>query len=124
MLAVSTALLQTPAGRATSKAPLPCKFKGEKRYPGDDAPKAELARWLGRGARKAKLPAELPVMAALVESGVANLPGSDSDSVGFFQMRVGIWNSGPYEGFPDHPELQMQWFIDMATLARERALAE
>jgi hypothetical protein len=58
-LAVSTALAQTPTGRATSKTPLPCKFKGDKRYPGD-APKAELARWLAGAALKAKLPAELP----------------------------------------------------------------
>src|SRR3712207_7547243 len=51
------------------------------------------------------------VMAALVESGVANLNFGDRDSVGFFQMRTGIWNQGEYAGYPEKPELQMKWFI-------------
>ena len=37
-------------------------------------------------------------MAGLVESGLQNLDGGDADSVGFFQMRVGIWNKGDYAG--------------------------
>lgn len=59
-------------------------------------------------------------MAALVESGLANLSGGDADSVGFFQMRVGIWNRGEYAGYPDRPELQVKWFVDHA-LALKRA---
>ena len=49
---------------------------------------------MARQARptKAGLPPELPVMAALVESGVRNLNYGDADSVGFFQMRPSIWN--------------------------------
>ena len=39
-------------------------------------------------------------MAALVESGMRNLDHGDADSVGFFQMRVGIWNQGDYAGYP------------------------
>ena len=39
-------------------------------------------------------------MASLVESGVKNLKGGDADSVGFFQMRVGIWDNGPLQGLP------------------------
>ena len=68
------------------------------------------------------LPEELPVMAALVESGVQNVPSGDADSVGFFQMRVGIWNQGPYAGFSDRPELQVQWFLDQATTVRNNAM--
>ena len=54
-------------------------------------------------AQKRGLPAELPVMAALVESDLKNLDDGDADSVGFFQMRVGIWNKGDYSGYPDRP---------------------
>ena len=37
-------------------------------YPGDDAPKEQIAAWMARQAHKAGLPGELPIMAALVES--------------------------------------------------------
>ena len=69
------------------------------------------------------LPPELPVMAALVESGMKNVPSGDADSVGFFQMRVATWSEGPYAGYPDRPELQMKWFIDQAVSVRNAALA-
>ena len=69
-------------------------------YPGDNAGQEALAKWLAKQAEKAGLPPELPVMAALVESGVKNLNFGDADSVGFFQMRVGIWNQGAYAGYP------------------------
>ena len=59
-------------------------------------------------------------MAALVESGVANLSGGHADSVGFFQMRVGIWNKGEYAGYPDNPDLQMKWFIDQALAVKKQ----
>jgi hypothetical protein len=62
-------------------------------------------------------------MGALVESGLTNLKQPDVDSVGFFQMRTGIWNTGPYAGFPEHPELQLQWFVDHATAARKKRIA-
>ena len=55
------------------------------------------------GAAAAGLPAELPVMAALVDSGLVNLSAGDSDAVGYFQMRLGIWNTGEYEGYPETP---------------------
>ena len=67
-----------------------------------------------REAQKRGLPAELPVMAGLVESGLRNLNYGDADSVGFFQMRVGIWDQGDYAGYPDKPELQLKWFLDQA----------
>jgi hypothetical protein len=62
-------------------------------------------------------------MASLVESGVKNLNFGDADSVGFFQMRVGIWDQGEYRGFPKHPELQAKWFIDQALAVKKQAIA-
>ena len=59
-------------------------------------------------------------MASLVESGVKNLNFGDADSVGFFQMRVGIWNQGDYEGYPEKPELQAKWFIDQALAVKKQ----
>jgi hypothetical protein len=93
-------------------------------YPGDDAVQTDVAGWMAHGALAAGLPGELPVMGSLVASGLKNLSGGDRDEVGYFQMRVGIWNAGPYQGFPDHPELQLQWFIDQALGVRERYLAQ
>jgi hypothetical protein len=96
---------------------------GPEDYPGNDASKDELAKWLAKEAEKAGLPPELPVMASLVESGVKNLHYGDADSVGFFQMRVGIWNQGDYAGFPEKPELQAKWFIDQALAVKKKAIA-
>ena len=92
-------------------------------YPGDSASQAELAQWLASEAKKAGLPPELPVMASLVESGVKNLKGGDADSAGFFQMRVGIWDNGPYKGFRMNPQLQAKWFIDNALQVKKARLA-
>jgi hypothetical protein len=92
-------------------------------YPGDNASQEELAKWLAKQAQKAGLPPELPVMASLVESGVKNLNFGDRDSVGFFQMRTGIWNKGAYAGYPSKPELQAKWFIDQALAVKRKAIA-
>jgi hypothetical protein len=62
-------------------------------------------------------------MASLVESGLTNVQGGDRDSIGFFQMRTGIWDSGPYAGFQQRPELQLKWFIDHAVAVKEQRLA-
>ena len=93
-------------------------------YPGNNASQEELAKWLAREAQKAGLPAELPVMAALVESGVRNLSFGDADSVGFFQMRVSIWNRGAYAGYPQNPGLQIKWFIDQAVALKNKRIAQ
>ena len=69
-------------------------------YPGDDAPQEQIAAWMAAEAKKRGLPPQLPVMAALVESSLKNLNFGDADSVGFFQMRVGIWNQGDVRGLP------------------------
>lgn len=87
-------------------------------YPGNSATSAQYANWMANGAFLAKIPAELPVMAGLVESGLRNLSYGDADSVGFFQMRTSIWNSGKYKGYLKKPDLQMQWFVDQATSVR------
>jgi hypothetical protein len=78
---------------------------------------------MAHGAAEAGLPAELPVMGALVDSGLKNLPQGDSSTAGYFQMRVDIWNKGDYAGFPDHPSLQLQWFIDQAQAVRQKQVA-
>src|SRR3712207_7734451 len=52
---------------------------------------------------------QLPVMAALVESGVRNLNYGDADSVGFFQMRMSIWNQGRSEEHTS--ELQSRQYL-------------
>jgi hypothetical protein len=89
-------------------------------YPGDTAPKRDLAQWLGAGAHAAGLPPELPVMAALVESGLTNLKSGDADSPGFFRIPAPIWNKGAYAGYPERPELQLKWFIDQALAIDQR----
>jgi hypothetical protein len=55
-------------------------------YPGDNAPKDAIAQWMARGASDAGLPRELPVMGALVASGLQNLAQGGSDSAGYFQV--------------------------------------
>jgi hypothetical protein len=92
-------------------------------YPGNNASQEMLAKWLAKEAEKHGLPPELPVMASLVESGVKNLNFGDRDSVGFFQMRTEIWNKGEYAGYPDHPELQIKWFIDNALAVKKQRIA-
>jgi hypothetical protein len=92
-------------------------------YPGDDASQMDTASWMAGRAQQAGLPPELPIMAALVESGLKNLDYGDADSVGFFLMRTSIWDNGPYAGFPDDPGLQMKWFIDHALEVRAERIA-
>ena len=70
----------------------------------------------------AGLPGELPIMAALVESGLRNLP-SDGSAAGYFRMSESIWNGGPYEDFARKPELQMKWFVDQASGVRAARIA-
>jgi cell wall-associated NlpC family hydrolase len=93
-------------------------------YPGDDAGQQAIAAWMARQAHKAGLPAELPLMAALTESGLKNDNYGDRDSLGYFQMRTSVWNQGEYAGFPDHPELQLKWFINQALAVRSKAVAD
>ena len=89
---------------------------GSSSYPGDDAPKDAIAQWMGAQAQAAGYPAELPVMAAIVESGVTNHQGDSSDgggSRGFFQMRRSVYEA-QYHKFWTKPTEQMRWFLDQA----------
>ena len=76
---------------------------------------------MARAAAERGLPHELPVMAASAESGLRNLRGESYH--GFFGMHQSL-NSGDYRGFPRRPELQVKWFIDTASLVRQRVVAE
>jgi hypothetical protein len=90
-------------------------------YPGDDAARERIARWMARGAAERGLPHELPVMAAIAESGLRNLRGGSYH--GFFGMHESL-NRGDYRGFPRRPELQLRWFLDSASAVRQRRVAE
>ena len=90
-------------------------------YPGDSAAKERLARWMARAAAERGLPHELPVMAAIAESGLRNLRGGSYH--GFFGMHESL-NSGDYRGFPRRPALQVKWFLDTASSVRRRLVAE
>jgi hypothetical protein len=98
-----------PASAATCVSPVG--------YPGDAAPKEKLAAWMATGAGARGMPGELPVMAALVESGLQNLDYGDADSLGYFQMRTQYWDQGEYAGYPGNPPLQLKWFVDYAIRA-------
>jgi hypothetical protein len=93
-------------------------------YPGDDAPRAQIATWMANAAEKRGLPRELPVMAGLTESSLRNLNYGDADSVGFFQMRVSIWDHGEYAGYGRNPGKQLQWFLDQAEAVKKQRLAQ
>ncbi|HUR86647.1 MAG TPA: hypothetical protein VMY78_14995 [Solirubrobacteraceae bacterium] len=88
-----------------------------------DPRRIAIAHWMAQGAIDAGLPGELPVMAALTESGLRNLAYGDRDSVGYFQMRSGIWDGGAYAGYLARPELQLRWFIDRALGVRAARVA-
>jgi hypothetical protein len=88
-----------------------------------DSSQVAIAHWMAQGARDSGLPGELPVMAALTESGLRNLAYGDRDSVGYFQMRTGIWDAGPYAGYLARPELQLRWFLDHALAVRTDRIA-
>jgi hypothetical protein len=89
-------------------------------YPGDGAARERIARWMARGAADRGMPHELPVMAAIAESGLRNLSGASYS--GFFGMHESL-NAGDYRGFPHNPDLQLRWFLDTAALVRQRRVA-
>jgi hypothetical protein len=117
-LACAGALLAAtaPAARATACTALPT-------WPGDAAGQPAIAAWMATGATAAGLPGELPVMGALVESGLRNLPLGDGDRAGYFGMRVGIWGAS-YPDFPNQPVQQLRWFTDQATVVGAQRAAD
>jgi len=92
-------------------------------YPGDDAARTPLARWMARGAALRDVPQELPVMAGLAESGLRNLHKRGNPFAGFFSMHSSL-NKGDYRGFKSNPDLQLRWFLDTAVIVRQREIAE
>ena len=96
---------------------------GPNPYPGDDAPKEQIAAWMAREAEKRGLPPQLPVMAALVESNLTNVDFGDADSLGYFQMRVSFWDQGEYAGFADDPDKQIDWFLDQAEAVKAQRVS-
>jgi cell wall-associated NlpC family hydrolase len=63
-------------------------------------------------------------MAALTESNMHNLSGGDRDSVGFFQMRLSVWDNGAYAGYAGKPELQLRWFLDKALEVKQQRVVQ
>ena len=115
LMSASPALAQGGAPAPDFDEPCPAL------YPGDSAAKERLARWMARAAAERGLPHELPVMAAIAESGLRNVRGDSYR--GFFGMHKSL-NRGEYRGFGRQPELQMKWFIDTASSVRQRLVAE
>ena len=112
LLACVALLLGGVAGSSSAHSGRPCEEA--RLYPGDDAPREQIAAWMAREALKKGLPRELPVMAALEVSDLSNRSAEGSDSAGFFQMRTSIWDQGQYAGFGEDPDRQMRWFVDQA----------
>ena len=111
------------AGRAAAPRAAPVDLTGAPAaYPGDDAPKEQIAAWMAAEAKKRGLPPQLPVMAALVESNLTNVNFGDADSLGYFQMRVSIWERD-YPGFAKDPDKQIDWFLDTAEGVKEQRVA-
>lgn len=83
--------LTKAATSGTTPAGTPGAFTAN--WPGDSAPDVDRANWLGAKGREAGLPDELLVMAALTEGSMRSgqsVRFSDADSVGLFQIRIGI----------------------------------
>ena len=72
-------------------------------YPGDDAPKAEIAKWMAKEAERARHPARAAGDGRARRVQPANLDHGHSTSLGYFQMLEHLWNPGEYKGYPDNP---------------------
>ncbi len=68
--------------------------------PGYSAAQLGFVRTMVRQARAAGIPAELPVITALVETRLRNLSHGDRDSVGLFQQRA-AWGSFAHRTNPE-----------------------
>jgi hypothetical protein len=126
LLAAAIAMLTAAAPASAQTGGTPPPGPGDPcpaSYPGDDAPRRALARWMARGAALRDVPQELPVMAALAESGMRNLNLRGNPFAGFFSMHRSI-GKGRYRGFPRKPDLQLLWFLDTAVYVRQREIAE
>src|SRR6185295_13439955 len=91
-------------------------------YPGETAPSAAIAAWMAARAAERGLPGELPVMAALVRSGLSNQPVDRAGRAGYFGMLERLWSDGPYAGFQGDPALQLEWLLNQLIAIRDRAV--
>jgi hypothetical protein len=126
LLGAAVAVLAAAAPAAAQTGGTPVPGPGDpcpSGYPGDDAKRGPIARWMARGAALRDVPQELPVMAGLAESGLRNLNTKGNPFAGFFSMHRSL-SKGPYRGFPREPELQLRWFLDTAVIVRQREIAE
>jgi hypothetical protein len=120
LLYVQPAVAQDGGGGASPPGPGdPCPSA----YPGKGADREAIASWMARGAALRDVPEQLPVMAALAESGLRNLNKRGNPFAGFFSMHRSL-SKGPYRGFPKKPDLQLLWFLDTAVTVRQREIAE
>ena len=126
LLGATVALFAAAAPAAAQTGGTPVPGPGDPcpaAYPGDDAAQPALARWMARAAALRDVPQELPVMAALAESGLRNLHRRGNPFAGFFSMHRSL-NKGDYVGFPRNPQLQLDWFLDTAVIVRQREIAD
>lgn len=70
----------------------------------------DVAKTFAQNARSRGIPGELPVMTAIVESGLRNLSYGDRDSVGYFQQRAS-WGSRSQRMDPAYA---LDAFLDVA----------
>ena len=126
VLATTVALLAVPAPALAQSGGTSVPGPGDPcpaTYPGDDAGREPIARWMARAAALRDVPEELPVIAGLAESGLRNLHRGGNPFAGFFSMHRSL-NKDPYRGFPKHPDVQVRWFLDTAVIVRQREIAE
>lgn len=116
-------LAGAPAAKAAAPPASATGCPSTTAYPGDAGAREAVARWMGARAISAGLPPELPVMAGITESSLTNIDDPRSGYAGFFQMSREIFGTGPYAGFPDKPELQIEWFTETANAVRDRRIA-
>jgi hypothetical protein len=126
VLGVVVALLVAAAPASAQSGGTPLPGPGDPcpaGYPGDEAGRKPIARWMARGAALRDVPQALPVMAGLAESGLRNLHTRGNPFAGFFSMHKTL-DKGAYRGFKQNPELQLNWFLDTAVIVRQRGIAE
>jgi cell wall-associated NlpC family hydrolase len=115
-------LLDTRRDEGSALAPA-AHASAQPAFPGADASRAQIASWMAHRAAAVGVPGELPVMAALAQSGLDAARSPGDDAAGFFRMSVGAWDRGPYRGFPEDPDLQLDWFLDRLAVVRAERVA-
>jgi hypothetical protein len=115
MVLVWTFVVASPGAHAAG-----CAYPA--RFPGEGASTVAIAAWMATRASERGVPGELPVMAALVRSGLRNQTAGGQGRAGYFGMLQRLWEAGSYAGFPADPAIQMDWFINQMIAIRDRAI--